>query len=104
MGDLLCTVDNEPIRGLEIPDVVRKIVGPPNSRVTLGIQRPRQSVHIPPPPVVISPFQQIEIVLRRELTSRDARDSKVAGVGIHFQKVVHNMLSIFKIGLNLIPS
>ncbi len=77
-------MDDKPIRGLEISAVVKMIIGPPNSRVALGIQRPRESAHISPTPVVISPFQQKEIVLRRELT---ARDSKVAGIGIHFQKV-----------------
>ncbi len=93
MGDLLFTVDDQPIKGLEIPAIVRMIVGPPNSRVTLGIQRLRQSAHIPPTPVLSGPFQQKEIVLRRELTARDARDSKIAGIGIHFQKVDRNMLA-----------
>ena len=89
MGDLLHTVDGEPTRGLEISAVVRKIVGPPNARVTLGIRRPRASAHIPPTPVVMAPFQRVEIVLRRGPAPQQAAASysKVAGIGVLFQKV-----------------
>jgi C-terminal processing protease CtpA/Prc len=88
VGDLLHTVDGESVRELEISAVVQKMIGPPNARVTLEIFRPRATAHIPPTPVMISPFNRQEIVLKRELTAQDtARGSKIAGLGILFHKV-----------------
>jgi hypothetical protein len=87
---MLHTVDGESVKGLEISAVVRKIIGLPNSRLTLEVYRPRETAHIPPTPVMVPPFQRKEIVLRRKL--RDVtRDSKVAGLGILFHKVMFNV-------------
>ncbi len=94
VGDLLHTVEGESVQGLDISSVVHKIIGPPKSRVTLEIYRARQNVQIPPTPVMVAPFLRKEIVIRREL-STDSKDSKVAGLGILFHKVLLRRLQIY---------
>jgi len=87
VGDLLHTVDGESVRGLEISAVVQKIIGPPNSRVSLEIYRPNETSRISPTPVMVAPFQRMDLTIRRELTPQDkARSSKIAGLGILFHK------------------
>ncbi len=88
-------MDGVSVRGLDIPSVVQKIIGPPNSRVTLEIFRPNDTAFIPPTPVMVAPFERKELIIRRELTSQDiARNSKVAGLGILFHKVLYCFFSV----------
>ncbi len=88
VGDLLHTVEGQPVVGLDISSVVQKIIGAPNKRATLEIYRARETAHIPPTPVMMAPFVYKEIVIRRELSPMDPKDSRVAGLGILFHKVV----------------
>ena len=89
VGDLLYTVNGKLVRGLDISEVVKLIVGMPNSRVRLEVLRENSAVEIPPTPVMIAPYERKEVVLQRKLGPSDPRDSQIAGLGLLFHKV-HN--------------
>ena len=87
IGDMLHTVDGRSVRGMDISGVVKLILGKPNSRVSLEVYRQNEVVETLPTPVMVAPFSRKEIQLERKLGPNDARNSRVAGVGILFHKV-----------------
>jgi C-terminal processing protease CtpA/Prc len=87
IGDLLYSVNGKLVRDLGIPDVVKLIIGQPNSRVKLEVFRQNDAVGIHPTPVMVAPFDRKTIELERKLGPNDPRDSQTAGLGILFHKV-----------------
>jgi hypothetical protein len=84
IGDIISKIDNKPVKGLEMADLVQMIVGASGSRVEMEILRTTEMVGTLPSPVMVGPFRKLHIDVRRKSTVDNAT---TAGLGILFHKV-----------------
>jgi hypothetical protein len=74
--------------------VVRKVVGTAGSRITLEILRPRDMIGTMPAPLVMEPYEHMDVTLPR-LPPAGEPEAKIAGLGILFHKVAQRSLPSF---------
>ena len=86
IGDIISTIDGESVKGCDIPKLVSKIVGTPGSRVQLELLRPIEMSGTAPSPVMIGPFDTLQVEIKR--LPNPANPEAPAGLGVLFHKVI----------------